>query len=147
MNVTIMAIVFMAERFPRVWCCPPLCVWLISWSYGTITGMHSGRISGNCCPGWWWEFWWVCFAGKDIDESLFRKIMAIIIVLTVFTMLWLEIRKRPLFRRICFCGGARTGIRLYHHAGQPWPVLFPHLFPGRTHGKNDFIGTAAWLFF
>jgi uncharacterized membrane protein YfcA len=106
----------------------------------------------------WKHFWklapWMAlgiligvFAGKDLDENIFRKVMAVIIVVTVIIMLVMEIRKtekvpsHPLF-------AASTGIvagittMLGNLAG-----AFSNLyFLAMRLPKNDFIGTAAWLF-
>lgn len=106
----------------------------------------------------WKHFWklmpWMAvgiligvFAGKDLDENIFRKIMALIIVVTVLIMFFIEFRKtekvpsHPLF-------AASTGIvagvttMLGNLAG-----AFSNLyFLAMRLPKNDFIGTAAWLF-
>ena len=87
------------------------------------------------------------FWGKDMDELLFRKIMAVIIVITVIIMLLMEMRRsgavpsHPLF-------AASTGIvagittMLGNLAG-----AFSNLyFLAMRVSKNNFIGTAAWLF-
>ncbi|TMI62735.1 MAG: sulfite exporter TauE/SafE family protein [Bacteroidetes bacterium] len=87
------------------------------------------------------------FAGKDLDEAIFRKIMAVIIILTVIIMLVMEFIKtenvptHPLF-------AASTGVvagittMLGNLAG-----AFSNLyFLAMRMAKNDFIGTAAWLF-
>jgi uncharacterized membrane protein YfcA len=87
------------------------------------------------------------FWGKDMDELLFRRIMAVIILITVISMLVMEFRKsmkvpsHPLF-------AASTGIiagittMLGNLAG-----AFSNLyFLAMRISKNNFIGTAAWLF-
>jgi uncharacterized protein len=87
------------------------------------------------------------FWGKDMNEILFRKIMAVIILITVISMLVLEFRRsmkvpsHPLF-------AAGTGIvagittMLGNLAG-----AFSNLyFLAMRVPKNNFIGTAAWLF-
>lgn len=87
------------------------------------------------------------FWGKDMNELLFRKIMAVIILITVVSMLVLELRRsmkvpsHPLF-------AASTGIvagittMLGNLAG-----AFSNLyFLAMRVPKNNFIGTAAWLF-
>ena len=87
------------------------------------------------------------FAGKDLNETIFRKIMAVIIILTVIIMLTMEFIKtenvptHPLF-------AASTGIvagittMLGNLAG-----AFSNLyFLAMRMAKNDFIGTAAWIF-
>ena len=87
------------------------------------------------------------FAGKDLNEAVFRKLMAVIIILTVIIMLIMEIIKsenvptHPLF-------AASTGIvagittMLGNLAG-----AFSNLyFLAMRLPKNDFIGTVSWLF-
>lgn len=87
------------------------------------------------------------FWGKDMNEAVFRKIMAVIILITVISMLVMELRKsmtvpsHPLF-------AASTGIvagittMLGNLAG-----AFSNLyFLAMRVSKNNFIGTAAWLF-
>ena len=87
------------------------------------------------------------FWGKDMNEIVFRKIMAVIILITVISMLIMELRRsmkvpsHPLF-------AASTGIiagittMLGNLAG-----AFSNLyFLAMRVSKNNFIGTAAWLF-
>ena len=87
------------------------------------------------------------FWGKDMNELLFRRIMAVIILITVISMLVMEFRRsmkvpsHPLF-------AAGTGIvagittMLGNLAG-----AFSNLyFLAMRVSKNNFIGTAAWLF-
>jgi len=106
----------------------------------------------------WHHFWkllpWMAlgiligvFWGKDMNEIIFRKIMAVIILITVISMLVMELRRsmkvpsHPLF-------AASTGIvagittMLGNLAG-----AFSNLyFLAMRVSKNNFIGTAAWLF-
>ena len=87
------------------------------------------------------------FWGKDMDEVLFRRIMAVIIMITVVSLVIMEFRRsvavpaHPLF-------AASTGIvagittMLGNLAG-----AFSNLyFLAMRVAKNNFIGTAAWLF-
>lgn len=87
------------------------------------------------------------FWGKDMDELLFRRIMAVIILITVISILVMEFRRsvtiptHPLF-------AASTGITagiatmLGNLAG-----AFSNLyFLAMRVAKNNFIGTAAWIF-
>lgn len=87
------------------------------------------------------------YAGKDLDEIIFRKLMAVIIILTVIVILIMEFRKsadvptHPLF-------AAGTGVvagittMLGNLAG-----AFSNLyFLAMRLPKNNFIGTASWLF-
>jgi len=106
----------------------------------------------------WKHFWklipWMAagiligvFAGKDLNETVFRKLMAVIIILTVIIMLIMEMIKtenvptHPLF-------AAGTGVvagittMLGNLAG-----AFSNLyFLAMRLPKNHFIGTVSWLF-
>lgn len=106
----------------------------------------------------WKHFWklvpWMAagiligvYTGKDMDEVLFRKIMAVIIVITIVIIVVMEVKKdraisnHPLF-------AATTGIAagfttmLGNLAGAFANVYFLAM----RMPKNDFIGTAAWVF-
>ncbi len=145
LNVTLMALVFGGKASTGI-VLPLLCaadvaaVWYYhrhaQWSHfwKLVPWMALGIVIG-------------VFAGKDLNELLFRKIMAVIIILTVVIMLFMEFRKspkvpaHPLF-------AASTGIvagittMLGNLAG-----AFSNLyFLAMRLTKNDFIGTAAWLF-
>lgn len=87
------------------------------------------------------------YAGKDMNEPVFRKLMSTIILLSIIIIVVMEMRKsskvpaHPLF-------AAGTGIvagittMLGNLAG-----AFANLyFLAMRFTKNDFIGTAAWLF-
>ena len=145
LNVTIMALVFGGKASTGI-VLPLLCAADI----GAVWYYHR--------HAQWVHFWklvpWMAlgiligvFAGKDLDEIVFRKIMAVIIILTVIIMLLMEFRKapkvptHPLF-------AASTGIvagittMLGNLAG-----AFSNLyFLAMRLPKNDFIGTGAWLF-
>src|ERR1700712_3308902 len=93
MNVTIMAIVFGGKASTGI-VLPLLCV------ADVMAVLYYHRHAQ------WPHFWkllpWMVvgilvgvYAGKDMNEALFRKIMAVIIVLTVIIMLYLEWRKNP----------------------------------------------------
>jgi uncharacterized protein len=145
LNVTLMALVFGSKASTGI-VLPLLCVadiaavlyyhrhaqWIHFWKL--VPWMAAGILIG-------------VYAGKDMDEAVFRKIMAIIIILTIIIMIAMEMRKspkvpsHPLF-------AASTGIvagittMLGNLAG-----AFSNLyFLAMRMSKNDFIGTAAWLF-
>lgn len=145
LNVTIMAIVFGGKASTGI-VLPLLCAadiaavlyykrhvqWKHFWKL--IPWMTAGILVG-------------VFTGKDLNETVFRKIMALIIIVTVVIMLLMEFRKRqnipahPLF-------AASTGLvagfttMLGNLAGAFSNIYFLAM---RIH-KNDFIGTAAWVF-
>jgi uncharacterized membrane protein YfcA len=145
LNVTLMALVFGGKASTGI-VLPLLCAADIAavWYYNR----HAQ----------WKHFWkllpWMAagiligvYAGKDLDELVFRKVMAVIIILTVVIILFMELRKsvnvptHPLF-------AASTGVvagittMLGNLAG-----AFSNLyFLAMRLPKNNFIGTAAWLF-
>ncbi len=145
MNVTIMAIVFGGKASTGI-VLPLLCVADIMavWYYNR----HAQ----------WPHFWkllpWMAagiligvFTGKDIDEALFRKIMAIIIVLTVIIMLWLELRKTPLVPHNIFLSAGLGLVSGFTTMLGNLAGAFSNIyFLAMRMVKNDFIGTAAWLF-
>ena len=145
LNVTIMAIVFGGKASTGI-VLPLLCVadvlavryyhrharWEHFWKL--IPWMAAGILVGV----------WV---GKDLDEAAFRKVMAFIIIVTVVIILALEWRKGfsvPHNRLFVAGMGLTSGITtmLGNLAG-----AFSNLyFLAMRLVKNDFIGTAAWLF-
>tara|TARA_R110002049_G_scaffold110162_8_gene259201 strand:- start:284 stop:1048 length:765 start_codon:yes stop_codon:yes gene_type:complete len=88
------------------------------------------------------------WVGNDISEMLFKRLMAIIIIVSVLIMFYSESRKsnkvptNKLFSSgIGFLAGFTTMIG--NLAGPISNIYFLAMrFP-----KNEFIGTAAWLFF
>lgn len=87
------------------------------------------------------------YVGKDLNESIFRKIMAVIIVLTALIMVFLEIRKtkavpdnKVFVASMGLASGFTTMIGNLAGAFSNVYFLAMRLL------KNDFIGTAAWVF-
>lgn len=145
LNVTIMALVFGGKVSTGI-VLPLLCVADIA----AVLYYHR--------HAQWNHFWklipWMAagiligvFAGKDLSELIFRKIMALIIVATVIIMIILEFRKaqnvptHPLFV-------AGTGIvaGITTMLGNLAGAFSNIYFLAMRMGKNDFIGTAAWVF-
>ncbi|THU40575.1 sulfite exporter TauE/SafE family protein [Niastella caeni] len=87
------------------------------------------------------------FVGKDLNEAIFRKIMATIIVLTVVIILIIEFRKTVIIpgnKAFTASMGLVSGFTtmLGNLAG-----AFSNLyFLAMRLPKNDFIGTGAWIF-
>ena len=86
--------------------------------------------------------------GNDISEALFKRIMAIIIIVSVLIMLYTENRKSDTVPKNSLFAGT-TGFlagfttMVGNLAGPISNIYFLAMrFP-----KNEFIGTAAWLFF
>lgn len=145
MNVTIMAIVFGGKASTGI-VLPLLCVadvlavryyhrharWDHFWKL--IPWMAAGILAGV----------WI---GKDLDETSFRKVMAFIIVLTVGIVLLLEWRKgfavphNPVF--VAGMGLASGVTTMLGNLAGAFSNLY---FLAMRLVKNDFIGTAAWLF-
>ncbi len=85
--------------------------------------------------------------GKNLDETVFRRIMALIIVVTVGTLVFMETRKsdkvptHPLFASSTGIAAGFTTM-IGNLAG-----AFANLyFLAMRMPKNEFIGTAAWVF-
>jgi len=145
MNVTIMAIVFGSKASTGV-VLPLLCVTDI------MAVAYYNRHAQ------WPQFWklipWMMigilmgvYVGKDLDEALFRKLMALIIIFTVVMMVVMEFRnpnKIPGNKLFAVGTGLVAGFTtmLGNLAGAFANVYFLAM----RMSKNDFIGTAAWLF-
>lgn len=145
MNVTIMAIVFGGKASTGI-VLPLLCVADI------MAVLYYNRHAQ------WKHFWklipWMVvgvligvYLGKDLDEVLFRRIMAVIIMLTVLIMVVMEMRKseRAPSHKLFGAGmGLVSGVTtmLGNLAGAFSNIYFLAMrLP-----KNVFIGTAAWVF-
>jgi uncharacterized membrane protein YfcA len=145
MNVTIMALVFGGKASTGI-VLPLLCITDIM----AVTYYHR--------HAQWVHFWklipWMVigiligvFVGKDLNEAVFRKIMALIIISTVVIMLALEIRKTvsiPSNKLFVANMGLVAGFTtmLGNLAGAFSNIYFLAM----RMPKNDFIGTAAWVF-
>jgi uncharacterized membrane protein YfcA len=87
------------------------------------------------------------YVGKDMNEVLFRKIMAVIILLTIVIILFMEYRKstkvptNPLF--VVGTGLAAGFTTMLGNLAGAFSNLY---FLAMRLEKNDFIGTAAWIF-
>lgn len=145
MNVTIMAIVFGSKASTGI-VLPLLCVADI------IAVIYYHRHAQ------WNHFWklipWMAigilvgvYVGKDMDEVLFRKIMAIIIITTVFIMVALEIRKNQIIPTNKFfvanMGLAAGFTTMLGNLAGAFSNIY---FLAMRMPKNDFIGTASWVF-
>ena len=145
MNVTIMAIVFGSKASTGI-VLPLLCVADI------IAVIYYHRHAQ------WNHFWklipWMAigilvgvYVGKDMDEVLFRKIMAIIIITTVFIMVALEIKKNQIIPTNKFfvanMGLAAGFTTMLGNLAGAFSNIY---FLAMRMPKNDFIGTASWVF-
>lgn len=145
MNVTIMAIVFGGKASTGV-VLPLLCaadILAVRYYHRHAQWDHFWKLIPWMAAGILIGVW----VGKDLDEAVFRKVMAAIIILTVVIMLTLELRKGfrvPHAQSFAATMGLVSGFTtmLGNLAG-----AFSNLyFLALRMTKNDFIGTAAWLF-
>jgi uncharacterized membrane protein YfcA len=145
MNVTIMAIVFGGKASTGV-VLPLLC------AADIMAVLYYHRHAQ------WTHFWklipWMVvgiligvFVGKDINEGIFRKIMAVIIVLTVVIMIVLEFRKTmPIPSNKLFVANMGLIAGFTTMLGNLAGAFSNIYFLAMRMPKNDFIGTAAWVF-
>ena len=145
LNVTIMALVFGGKASTGI-VLPLLCV------------ADIGAVLYYNRHAQWKHFWkiipWMAvgiligvFAGKDLNEAIFRKMMATIIVITVVIMVLLEFRKttnvpeHPFF--VATTGLAAGFTTMLGNLAGAFANVY---FLAMRMPKNDFIGTAAWVF-
>lgn len=87
------------------------------------------------------------YIGQEIDDLLFKKLMSVIIIISVIMMFWWEKgnRKVPQNRLFATITGSLAGFTtmIGNLAGSFANIYFLAMkIP-----KDQFIGTAAWLFF
>lgn len=87
------------------------------------------------------------FVGKDLDEIVFRKLMAIIVLLTIIIVLIMEFRKSeevPTNKLFSVSTGLSAGFTtMIGNLAGAFSNLY---FLAMRVGKNSFIGTASWIF-
>lgn len=87
------------------------------------------------------------YIGNDLDEGVFKIAMAIIILISVFMMYWWDRRKSkavPTHWAFASFVGAVAGITtMIGNLGGAFSNIY---FLAMRVKKNEFIGTAAWLF-
>ena len=145
LNVTLMAIVFGGKTSTGI-VLPLLCVADIA--AGAYYNRHAQ----------WKYFWklvpWMMagillgvFAGKDMDEQLFKKIIAAIILVTIVVVFVMEYRKSKVVPDNLFftipTGLAAGFTTMMGNLAGAFANLY---FLAMRLGKNDFIGTGAWIF-
>lgn len=145
MNVTLMAIVFGGKASTGV-VLPLLCaadVMAVKYYHRHAQWNHFWKLIPWMIVG----VLIAVFIGKDLNEDYFRKVMACIIILTVAIMLLLEFKKNikiPNNKTFAASMGLVSGFTtmLGNLAG-----AFSNIYFLATRLlKNDFIGTAAWIF-
>ena len=145
LNVTIMAIVFGGKASTGI-VLPLLCTadimaviyyhrhaqWNHFWKL--IPWMVAGILVG-------------VFTGKDMNEAIFRKVMATIIVLAVIIILVMEFRKSiSVPTNKLFVGSMGLSAGFATMMGNLSGSFANVYFLAMRMLKNNFIGTAAWLF-
>lgn len=145
LNVTLMAIVFGGKTSTGI-VLPLLCVADIAavayynrhaqWKYfwKLVPWMMAGILLG-------------VYAGKDMDEQLFKKIIAAIILVTIVVVFVMEYRKSKVVPDNLFftipTGLAAGFTTMMGNLAGAFANLY---FLAMRLGKNDFIGTGAWIF-
>lgn len=85
--------------------------------------------------------------GKDLPEQLFRQLMAGIVVVTIAIVLGMELRKSPeVPGHPAFAAGTGLAAGFTTIMGNLAGAFANLYFLAMRMPKNDFIGTAAWLF-
>jgi uncharacterized protein len=87
------------------------------------------------------------FVGKDLNEAIFRKVMATIIVLTVVIILVIEFRKTMVVPgNKLFTAGMGLVSGFTTMLGNLAGAFSNIYFLAMRLPKNEFIGTGAWIF-
>ena len=87
------------------------------------------------------------FLGKDMNEIVFRKMMAVIILLTIVIILFMELRKSTAIpKNPLFVAGTGLAAGITTMLGNLAGAFSNLYFLAMRLEKNDFIGTAAWIF-
>ncbi len=87
------------------------------------------------------------FLGKDMNEQVFRRLMAVIVVLTIVIVLYMELRKSTTVpQHPMFAAGTGLAAGFTTMMGNLAGAFSNLYFLAMRLPKNDFIGTAAWLF-
>ncbi len=145
LNVTIMAIVFGGKASTGI-VLPLLCAADIA------AVIYYNRHAQ------WKHFWklvpWMAagiligvFTGKDLNEAVFRKIMAVIIIVTVIIMVGMELRTTTnIPNNKLFVAGTGLTAGFTTMLGNLAGAFANLYFLAMRLPKNDFIGTTAWLF-
>lgn len=88
------------------------------------------------------------WVGNDVSEVLFKRLMAIIIIGSVFIMFYTERRKsNKVPTHILFSSGTGFLAGFTTMIGNLAGPISNIYFLAMRFPKNEFIGTAAWLFF
>lgn len=145
LNVTLMALVFGGKASTGI-VLPLLCfadVWAVRYYHRHAQWNHFWKLLPWMAVG----ILAGVVVGKDLNEAVFRKIMATIIILTVLIMLLLEFRKHLLVpHHPLFASGMGLVSGFTTMLGNLAGAFSNIYFLALRMSKNDFIGTAAWVF-
>lgn len=145
MNVTIMAIVFGGKASTGI-VLPLLCVadiLAVAYYHRHAQWTHFRKLMPWIIAG----ILVGVYVGKDLDETLFRRIMAGIIMLTVIIVIAMEIRKTERMpSHPWFAAGMGLVSGFTTMLGNLAGAFSNIYFLAMRMPKNNFIGTAAWLF-
>ncbi len=145
LNVTLMAIVFGGKSSTGI-VLPLLCVADIA-----AVAYYNRHAQ-------WKHFWklvpWMMigiligvFTGKDMDEIIFKKVIAAIIFITIFIVLLMEYRKsKEVPDRLLFIIPTGLAAGFTTMIGNLAGAFANLYFLAMRLSKNDFIGTGAWIF-
>ncbi len=145
LNVTLMAIVFGGKSSTGI-VLPLLCVADIA-----AVAYYNRHAQ-------WKHFWklvpWMMigiligvFTGKDMNEIIFKKVIAAIIFITIFIVLLMEYRKsKEVPDRLLFIIPTGLAAGFTTMIGNLAGAFANLYFLAMRLSKNDFIGTGAWIF-
>ncbi len=86
--------------------------------------------------------------GNDISDHLFKQIMAVFILMTVLVMIWMDHKKnKNISHHWIFSSGMGLVSGVTSMIGNLAGSFVNIYFLAMRLPKNEFIGTAAWLFF
>lgn len=87
------------------------------------------------------------WVGKDLNEALFKKLMAGIILVTILIVLIMEYRKtQEVPKHPAFAAGTGLAAGFTTMLGNLAGAFSNLYFLAMRMPKNDFIGTASWIF-
>jgi len=150
--------------------------WLFGWSAAFLIGMAKSGIKGlgpfyvllmshlfavvyyNRHTRWtylWKLLPWMAigvllgtWVGKDLPEEIFRQIMATLILVTVIGLFWWDRRKtQPIPNQWWFAASIGIIAGVTTMVGNLAGAFTTIFFLAVRLPKNEFIGTAAWLYF
>jgi uncharacterized membrane protein YfcA len=87
------------------------------------------------------------YFGKEMDEVMFKKVMAIIILITIGILLYMEYRKsKEIPENLLFAASTGLAAGFTTMIGNLAGAFSNLYFLAMRVSKNDFIGTGAWIF-